>query len=84
MPDLDHARRDEHVGLAAGKRVPSPRALPFVAHLTVDHRNAEVAELGPAEPLTLARGRTRLELLGLLDERADHEHCRPAPNLARG
>ena len=44
-----------------------------VRHLAVDQLDALVAELGGAQALGLGGRRLRLERLGLLDQRADHE-----------
>ena len=58
-PDLDHRRRDEHVGLA-GRERRHRRLLLAVAELPVQQHEAEVAQLPGPQPLELLGRRARL------------------------
>ena len=70
-PDLDHGRRDEHVGLAGGERLHRRRLLAR-RHLAVEEPDAEVGELARARAAPPRRSRPcACELLRLGDERAD-------------
>ena len=71
-PDLDHGRRDQHVGRAGGEGLHRRRLLRR-GHLAVEDADAEVAQLGRREPLRLSLGGLALHLLGLRDQRADDE-----------
>ena len=70
--DLDHGRGHEHVGAAGGevghRLLFGPRA-----HLAVHQHDLVVLELAAAQALELGGGGTRLQRLGLLDQRADDE-----------
>ena len=81
--DLDHRRRDEHVGRAGGEGL-HRRRLVGRAHLAVDHADAEVAQLAGREPLGLDLGGPALHFLRLLDQRADDEGLPALAQLARG
>src|SRR4051794_11061568 len=78
--DLDDAGGHEDVGAAGGE---GGHGLLLVAraHLPVHEHTAEVLELGRLQALVLARRGARLELLGLLDERADDERLAPRAQL---
>ena len=68
--DLDHRRRDEHVELARvePRHHLAPRVRASAARAAAD---AELAQLGAAQPLGLVLGRARERRLRRLDERAD-------------
>ncbi len=70
--DLDHRRRDEHVGATGGERR-HRRLLVLRAHLAVQERDAVVLQLAAAQALVLGGRGARRQRLGLLDERADDE-----------
>ena len=68
---LDHGRRHQHVDLAGAERG-HRRLLLGRRHLAVQQAEPQPGELLGAQPLELLGGRTRLELVRPLDERAHH------------
>ena len=70
--DLDHGRRDQHVGLAGGEGGHRRRLLGR-GHLAVQDADLELAQLAAAQPLRLLLGRLARLFLGLDDQRADDE-----------
>ena len=82
-PHLDHRRGHEHV--RAARRERGHRLLLLARlHLPVQEHDAEVAQLGRAQPLVLRGRRARLQRLGLLHERADDERLAPRRAAPRG
>ena len=78
--DLDHRRRDQHVGVAGGERLHRGRLLARL-HLPVQEHDVEVRELGRLQALVLRGGRARLQQLGLLHQRADDERLAAGAQL---
>ena len=79
--DLDDARGDEHVGVAADEAV-HPLGLLACRHAPVEQLDAQIGEDGGAEALVLGGRAARAELVRLLDERADDERLAALVHLA--